>query len=288
MSDAAKGFWVLVLSCVVWGLSGIYYKALSGVAPLEVLAHRTLWSMVFIGLVQLAKGRLALTAQLLGSRLVLRVFAAAAVISVNWFGFIWAVHNGHAIEASFGYYIFPLLMVLLGRAAFGETMTRAQWLAVGVAAVGVAVLGVGLGVTPWISLALAVTFGTYGLFKKRLSVGSATSVLSETILLAPFALGVLWIYHDLPGRHFGDDLNTSAMLAFSGVMTGGPLMMFSYAAQRVRMATVGLVQYLNPTLQFLTASILFLEPVTPWHVAALALIWLAIALYTAVTLRFRR
>lgn len=285
MSDAAKGFWILVLTCVVWGLSGIYYKALSGVAPLEVLAHRTLWSMLFIALVQLAKGRLGLVAGALRSPVIL---VAAVMISINWFMFIWSVHNGKAIEASFGYYIFPLVAVLLGRIVLGERLSRAQWGAIGLATLGVAVLGVGLGVTPWISLVLAGTFGAYGLLKKRLSFGSATSVLGETILLAPVAIGVLWIYHGQEGRHFGDDLQTSAMLAFSGVMTGGPLMMFSYAAQRVRMATVGLVQYLNPTLQFATASFLFLEPVTPWHVAALALIWLAIALYTAVTLRFRR
>lgn len=292
MTEAAKGTMAMVLACTVWGLSGLYYKAISEVPPLEVLAHRTLWSLVFLGVVLALRGLLGELVAALRSRTVLRLVATALTISANWFVFIWSVQNGHAIEASFGYYIFPLVAVALGRLVIGEDMSRAQWAAVALAAAGVAVLGLGLGVAPWIPLILATTFGAYGLIKKRLSIGSAVSVLGETLLLAPAALAVLWGMHagwlgDGTGGHFGRDLGHSAMLAFSGVLTGGPLMLFSYAAQRVRMATVGLVQYLNPTLQFAVAALAFGEAVTVWHMIALGLIWAAIAIYSALSLHAR-
>ena len=292
MQESTKGTVAMVLACVVWGLSGLYYKALSEVPPLEVLAHRTLWSMVFLGVVLALKGRLGELVSALRSSAIWRLLATAVLISVNWFVFIWSVQEGHAIEASFGYYIFPLVAVALGWMVIGEEMSRGQWASVALAGTGVAVLGLGLGVAPWIPLILAATFGAYGLIKKRLSIGSAVSVLGETLLLAPAAFAVLWALHegwmgDGQGGHFGREIGQSVMLAFSGVLTGGPLMLFSYAAQRVRMATVGLVQYLNPTLQFAVAALAFGEPVTIWHAIALGLIWAAIAIYSALSLRAR-
>lgn len=286
MSEAAKGFWGMVLACVVWGLSSLYYKALAHVPPLEVLSHRTLWSLVFFGAVLLAQGRLCtLVAALRGRGLPVLGFSAL-MISANWFLFIWSVQNGRAMEASLGYYIFPLVAVLIGVIGFAERLRRLQLVAVVLAALAVLVLTWGLGMAPWIALLLAVTFGLYGMVKKHLAVGPVVSVTAEVALLAPLA--GLWLIGvhggfwgaDNAGAWFGRDAGTSLMLAFSGVMTGGPLMLFSYAAQRVRMATVGLVQYVNPTLQFLCAVLAFGEPFTPWHQAAFALIWLALALYS--------
>ncbi|SOB99519.1 EamA family transporter RarD [Rhodobacter maris] len=291
MKETTKGFWAIVAACVVWGLSGIYYKALSEVPPAEVLAHRTLWSAVLLGGVVMAQGRGgALVAALTGRALRVLV-VAAVVISINWFGFIWSVQNGRAVEASLGYYIFPLVAVALGMAVFGERMGRAQGVAVAIAAAAVGYLTWALGAAPWIALLLAATFGLYGLIKKRLAVPPVVSVLAEVVILTPLALSFLAAQHigafglAPHSGAFGNDLGHSLMLVFSGVMTGGPLMLFSYAAQRVRLATLGLVQYLNPTLQFLVAVVVFAEPFTAAHAVAFPLIWGALALYSAATLR---
>lgn len=297
MTEAVKGFWAMVLACVVWGLSSLYYKALDHVPPLEVLSHRTLWSLVFFGAVLALQGRLGALGGALRGRGVLVLLFSALMISANWFVFIWSVQNGHAMQASLGYYIFPLVAVLIGVLGFGERLGRVQQAAVALAVLAVVVLTLGLGTAPWISLVLAVTFGLYGMVKKRLAVGPVVSVTAEVALLAPLA--AIWLagVHEgwwseaggatLPpfGGWFGHDARTSAMLAFSGVLTGGPLMLFSFAARRVRMATVGLVQYLNPTLQFLCATLAFGEPFTPWHRAAFGLIWAALALYSWAAFR---
>ncbi|MBZ4022854.1 protein RarD [Rhodobacter sp. TJ_12] len=291
MQETTKGFWAIVAACVVWGLSGIYYKALSEVPPAEVLAHRTLWSALFLGAVVAVQGRGAVLLAALRGRNLHFLALSATVISINWFGFIWSVQNGHAVEASLGYYIFPLVAVALGMAVFGERMGRAQGFAVALAAAAVGYLTWALGAAPWIALLLATTFGLYGLVKKRLDVAPVVSVLAEVVILAPLAIAWLAAKHygwfgQMPGSGaFGRDLAHSAMLAFSGVMTGGPLMLFSYAARRVRMATLGLVQYLNPTLQFVVAVALFAEPFTAAHAVAFPLIWGALALYSAASLR---
>lgn len=291
MSDTVKGFWAIVAACTVWGLSGMYYKMLAAVPPLEVLAHRTLWSLVFFGAVLIAQHRVGALAAALRGRNLGILAISALVISINWFGFIWSVQNGHAVEASLGYYIFPLVAVVLGLAVFGERLDRLQGAAVALAALAVGGLTWGLGAAPWMALLLAGTFGAYGLIKKRLDLGPVVSVTAEVALLAPFALGLLLALHYgafglAPGSgHFGADWRESALLAFSGVLTGGPLMLFSYAARRVRMATLGLVQYLNPTLQFAVAVLVFGEPLTQWHAMAFPLIWGALALYSLASLR---
>lgn len=291
MTEAAKGLVAMVSACVVWGLSSIYYKALSDVPPLEVLCHRTLWSFVLFGLILAAQGRLSALAAAFGGRNGLVLAFSAAVVSVNWFVFIWAVQSGRATEASLGYYVFPLVAVVIGMLAFGERLGRLQAVAVALATVAVGVLFWGLGAKVGIVLALAFSFGLYGLAKKYLPVGPVVSVTAEVAILTPLALVCLAGLHagwwGPQGRvgHFGRDAATTAMLVFSGVLTAGPLILFSYAARRVRLATVGLVQYLNPTLQLFCAVLLFAEPLTRWHVAALGLIWPALVLYSYASLR---
>lgn len=290
MSEQTKGLWALIAACATWGVSGLFYKMLAAVPPLEILAHRTLWSLVFFGLVLLARGGLAELGRALSSRWVGVVAIAAVVISLNWFGFIWSVQNGHAMEASLGYYIFPLVAVGLGVAFLRERMTPSQALAVALAAAAVLWLTWSVGRVPWIALFLAGTFGIYGLVKKRLPLTSTVSVAAEVVLLAPLALGFLlaehfgWGMAARPGA-FGSGLQTTLMLMFSGVLTGLPLMMFSYATQRVRLSTVGLVQYLNPTLQFVVALLAFGEPLTHAHAVAFPLIWAALAIYSVASLR---
>ena len=281
MTDGARGVAAVFGACSVWGLSAIYYKMLDHVPPLEVLAHRTLWSLVFFAGILMLQGRLRLVPQALGTRRgALVIGAAAVVISTNWFMFISAIQWGRATEASLGYFTFPLASVLLGIVFFGERLGRAQGFAVALAALALALLTLGLGAAPWIALVLAVSFGLYGVVKKSLSVGPVVSVTAEVLLLSPIALVILWQMHAAGGGYFGHDLGDSVLLAISGPLTAIPLVLFSYAARRLRLATLGLLQYFNPTLQFLVATLLFREVFTGWHAAAFVLIWLALAIYT--------
>jgi chloramphenicol-sensitive protein RarD len=289
MTEAGKGVAALIAACTVWGLSGLYYKLLAHVPPIEILAHRTIWSLVFFTLVLLAQGRLMqLRAALATPRAIGIVIFAALMISTNWFVFILSIQIGKATEASLGYYLFPLVAVGIGRVIFGERLSRIQAVAVGLAAIAVTVLTLGLGAAPWIALVLSISFGLYGLVKKRLSAGPVVSVTAEVLVLSPIALIVLILAHRGDGGAFGADIADSLMLMFAGVLTAGPLMLFSYASKRVRMGTVGLVQYINPTLQFLVAVMIFSEPFSSWHLIAFALIWAALALYSASSVALER
>ncbi|MCT8160229.1 EamA family transporter RarD [Pseudoruegeria sp. SHC-113] len=297
MTEARKGILAMVAACAIWGLSALYYRLLTHIPPLEVLAHRTLWSLVFFGLVLLAQRRLGEVRSLLVNGQALWLVALASLmISVNWFLFILSIQIGRAVESSLGYYIFPLVAVLLGAGFFGERLSRAQWIAVGLAAFAVLGLTLGLGVAPWISLALAITFGLYGVIKKSLPAGPVVSVTAEVVLLLPLALVWLWGVHvlgweGLTGRNvaaFGQGWRESLLLACAGPMTAGPLILFSYASRRIPLSTLGLVQYLNPTLQFLVAVLVLGEPFTRWHALAFPMIWAALALYTLDAFRQER
>jgi chloramphenicol-sensitive protein RarD len=294
VSEAGKGVLAMVGACTIWGLSGLYYKLLAHVPPLEVLCHRTLWSMVFFGAVLMVQRRAAEVRGVLGRRRVMAVLAVSVLmVSTNWFGFIYAIQAGRALEASLGYYVFPLVAVALGYLVFGERFSRGQAAAIGLAAVAVVVLTAGLGAAPWIALLLAVTFGLYGLIKKQVALGPVISVFLETLWIAPLAgLWLVGLHAGLwadpggrPGAVFGQDLGTGALLMLSGPLTGGPLILFSYAARRVSYASLGLVQYLNPTLQFAVAVAVFGEAFTLWHAVAFPLIWAALALYSGETWR---
>ncbi|PIE11163.1 MAG: protein RarD [Rhodobacterales bacterium] len=282
--SAKLGILAMIGACTIWGLSGMFYAQLRHVPALEVLSWRTGASAVFFVLVLAVQGRLRSLPPAFAPRRAGRVALAALFISTNWFGFIFSIQAGHAVEASLGYYIFPLVAVLLGRLLFGEALGPLQWVAVGLAALAVTVLTWGLGVPPWIALMLAGTFAAYGVLKKGLDLGPVVSVTAEVLMLLPLAL--YWAFAQGHGFHW--DGRTLALLLASGPITGGPLILFSYAARRVRLSTVGLIQYMNPTLQFLVAVLVFREPFTPWHMIAFPMIWAALALYSAVSLRGSR
>lgn len=285
MTESGKGVLAMVGACSIWGLSALFYRLLADVPPLEVLAHRTVWSLVVFGIVLALQTRLAETRiALSGSRKFALVFAAAAMISCNWFFFIFSVQVGRVVESSLGYYIFPLVAVALGGIVLRERLSKPQLAAVALAALAVVILTAGLGVAPWISLILAVTFGIYGLLKRWVDAGPVVSVTAEVLVLAPIAVAYLiWLGAD--AGVFGHDLWRSVLLVLSGPMTAIPLIMFSYAAKRASLSTLGLVQYLNPSLQFFVAVVLFGEAVTLWHAIAFPIIWLALALYSWATLR---
>ncbi|MEE9454971.1 MAG: EamA family transporter RarD [Paracoccaceae bacterium] len=293
MREPLKGVLAMVLACSIWGLSSIYYKQLAHVPPFEVLSHRTIWSFVFFGLVLLLQRRLSDIFRIVKAPRTLGFLALSAVmISINWFVFIYAIQIGRAMEASFGYYIFPIVAVAIGVIALKERLSPAQFLAISIAFIAVVILGIGLGNPPWISLILALTFGVYGLIKKQIAVGPVLSVLIEVLILLPIAAFWLFGVHNfgwsitgLAGGVFASNWQDSALLMFSGILTGGPLILLSYAAKRITLTTLGLVQYLNPTLQFLVATFVFAENFTRWHAIAFPLIWIGLAIYSADTWR---
>jgi chloramphenicol-sensitive protein RarD len=284
MTDSTKGFLAMIVACTVWGLSPIYYAQLKHVPPLEILSYRGLWSLAFFVIILGVQRRLPEVKVALFNRKSFALIACAAVmISTNWFGYIFAISTAQGVEASLGYFIFPLVAVVLGRVFFGERLSRAQFAAVLLAGVAVVTLTVGLGVAPWIALMLAGTFGAYGLIKKSLPVGPVVSVTAEVLFLAPLA--ILWLTFAGTGAGSDNAFGTHVLLALSGPLTASPLILFSYAARRARLSTIGLVQYLNPTLQFFCAVVIFSEPFTQWHAIAFPVIWAALALYSISAVR---
>lgn len=298
LTPGAQGIVAMVAASCIWGTSSIYFKAVGDVQPLEMLAHRTLWSAVFMALILGVQGRLGAVRALLADRNErLRAMAAAAFLTVNFLGFIWAIQVGQAVEAGLGYYIFPLFAVALGALVQGERHSAAKWVAVALAALAVGLLTWGLGVAPWIALLLAASFSFYGLTKARMRAGAVVSVAAEVWLLVPIALGFLLGAHFLgwavsfgPGAGgrvavFGTSVGDTLLLMAAGPLTAVPILMFSFATRRVVYAVIGLVQYINPTLQVLVATFVFRELFTVWHGIAFALIWLALGLYSAESLR---
>jgi chloramphenicol-sensitive protein RarD len=287
MTEPQKGALAMVCAFRFWGLSPLYYKLLANVPALEVLTHRTLWSVVFFTVLLALQNRLLYLLPLFRGRIGLVTAFAALMMSVNWFFFIFSVQSGHTVEASLGFYIFPLMAVAIGVLAFGETLRRVQVAAIALALVAVVTLTIGLGVAPWIAFALAITLAGYGAAKRFGAAGPVVSVAAEVLMVLPFAL--LWLGLAHTGRipsslgqsgQFGADLYISGLLIFSGILTATPLILFSYAAKRVSMTTFGLIQYLNPSLQFLCAVLVFAEPFTFWHKIAFPLIWAALVLYS--------
>ncbi len=281
MTEHLKGAIAMIIACTVWGLSAIYYKQLSETPPIEVLCHRTIWSVVAFTLFLRLQNRLQeLKIVFRNRKLVQTLFWAAAMISTNWFFFIWSVHNDRATEASFGYYIFPLVAVVFGLFFFNERLSLMKWVSVVLATIAVLILAISQNILPFIALVLSITFGIYGMLKKQISLGPVLSVTSEVILLLPVAI-ILLLYWHLDGTgSFGTNITTTSLLIFSGPMTAVPLMLFSYAARRVQMTSLGIIQYLNPSLQFFVALFIFLEPFGLWHAVAFGLIWLALFIYS--------
>lgn len=289
MSEAAKGLVAIVIASAIFGFSSLYYKLLDGVPPVEILAHRSVWSCVALLLILAVRGRLNDMVRCFHTRRgALITLSASVLISVNWLGFILAIHSGRALQASLGYYIFPLVAVLLGMVMFGDRLRPLQLSAVTLACVAVGTLIFGLGIVPYLALLLAITFGLYGAIKRGQTADVMASVGAEVCLIAPVALTFLLWLHLMAGGDdtgqgrgaFGDDPWLTALLMMSGPLTAAPLLLFSYAAQRISMPTLGLVQYLNPTLQFLCAVLIFGEIVTPWHMVAFVLIWIGLAIYS--------
>ncbi len=286
---AASGLVSALAAYVSWGLFPVYFHALAEVPPFEILAHRVLWSLGFLTLLLSALSRWgAVTEILRRPRRLATLALTALLVSSNWVIFIWAVGNGHVLESSLGYFINPLVNVLLGVLVLGESLTRRQVGAVLLAAAGVLALVVASGRVPWISLSLAITFGLYGLLRKRAAIDAVGGLFVETLLLAPLA--ALWLLRlGLAGAgHFAPGTRLSWLLAASGAITALPLIWFASGVQRLRLSTAGLLQYAAPTLQFACAVALYGEPFTRAHALAFGCIWTSLAIYSAEALQAAR
>jgi chloramphenicol-sensitive protein RarD len=280
---AHAGLYAAVAAFVIWGLFPLYLKPLADVPALQVMAHRVVWCCLLVFAWLAIRGELGAVRSALanpGTRV--RLMASATLISVNWLIYVWAVANDHVVDASLGYFINPLLNVVLGVFVLHERLNRAQWVAVGLAALGVVYLAVVTGRPPWIAISLALSFGFYGLLRKVVAVDSVPGLASETLLLSPFAIALLaWVEFNGSGAFGHASSVTNALLVGSGLVTALPLALFAFGARLIPFSTLGLLQYLGPTLQFLIGVLVFHEPFPAARAVGFVMIWSALALYAA-------
>ena len=268
-----------------WGVLPLYFKAVASVPSLEVLAHRVVWSLGFLVVLTLARGRWREFAALFRSRRTqLTLMVTTVLIATNWGVFIWAVANGRLVEASLGYFITPLVNVLLGFVFLRERLRPVQLVAVVLAAAGIVWITVHLGRMPLISVTLAVSFGFYGLLRKQVPASGIQGLTAETLMLAPVAVGwMVWRAWQGELVFFHSTLQLDVLLFLAGVITALPLIWFAEGARRLRLATMGFLQYLAPSFQLFLAVVAFGEPFTRDHGVSFGLIWVALGLYTADT-----
>ncbi len=265
-----------------WGIMPIFFRQLASVPALEIIAHRVIWAVPLLIAIMAVRRQLGEYRDVLARWALLRwMLASAALISVNWLIYVWAVNNAHILAASFGYYLNPLLNILMGTVFLRERVNRTQLVAIAIAFIGVAVMGAGALDTLWISLSLAASFCIYGLVRKMAPVGAVPGLAIETTLILPVALaGAVWFAHSGPSHGWGSDTATTSLLVASGAVTAIPLLLFATAARRMSYTALGFVQYLAPTLQFLCGVMLYDEPLTAARAISFALIWLALAVFS--------
>ena len=290
MPDNRRGLLLGAGAYTLWGAFPLYWTLLQPAGAVELLAHRIAWSsvtmLVVVVLLRRTDGLRALVAD---RRTRLILVGAAVVISLNWGGYIWGVNNGRVVETSLGYFINPLVTVLMGVLLLHERLRRLQWVAMGIAALAVVVLTVDYGRPPWVALLLAFSFGTYGLAKKQAGAGAVESLTYETLVLAPIALAyIAWLVATGASTFTVGGPTHSLLVASSGILTAIPLLLFGAAAIRVSMVSLGLLQYLAPTIQFGLGVLVFDEAMPASRWVGFALVWLALVIFTVEALNHRR
>lgn len=281
-----QGFIFGLTAYALWGVLPLYFKALHGVAPTDVVAHRVLWSLPLLAiLIALVGGWQKVRAVAASPRTLAFLSLTALLIGGNWLLYVYAVTNGHILASSFGYYLNPIANVLLGRFVLHERLNRLQWSAVAIAAVGISVLAAGALSQLWISLTLCATFALYGLFRKVVNADAVTGLFVETGLLFPLAL--LWLGFQAASSSavMGASSRDTVLLLLAGIVSTTPLILFTAAARKLAYSTLGMLQFIAPTLQFLIAVLLYGEPFTRAHAIAFAMIWAALILYVTALLR---
>lgn len=274
----------------LWGLAPLYWKQLAGINSLELIAHRHVWSLVLLLALISAQGGFGAVRDAIRSARGFAInFLSATLLTANWLIYVWGVNTGHVVECSLGYFLVPLVNVAAGRFVLHEHLRRAQWIAIGCAAFGVAVMIAQLGRPPWIALVLAATWGAYSLLRKQSPLGSLTGLTVETLLLAPFAIGfLLWQHHTGVGALGRVDLRAQLFVLSAGIITAIPLLLFAYSARRIRLSTLGLLQYLAPTVQLMIGVWVYHEPFARSRALGFVFIWAGLALYTADNLLAQR
>jgi chloramphenicol-sensitive protein RarD len=281
--EAGAGALAATGSFLFWGLVPVYWKQMQAIAAPELITHRIVWSLVFLlGVMAWQGGFAELPATFRHPRLLALNLLSSVLLAANWTIYVWAVNTGHVIESSLGYFLVPLGNVALGSLLFHERLRRLQWAAIALAALGVGVLLVRLGHAPWIALSIAATWSGYGLLKKQSALGAITGLAIETLLLFPLAAGLLlWWHHTGTGALGRVDAWHHVLVLSVGVVTAVPLLLFAYGAQRIRLTTLGLLQYLAPTVQFLIGYFVYREPFDAARLQAYGLIWCGLAIYSA-------
>ena len=279
---ATGSFFAAAASYLLWGLFPLFWHLLAAVEATELIAHRVVWSLLFLLGVVAGQHRLSELVRACREQQNLRVHAMSGVLlTVNWLVYVWGVNSGHVIECSLGYFLVPLINVALGRWLLHERLRKAQLAAIVIAAFGVALMVLRVGRFPWIALTLAVTFGFYGLLRKRSNLGPLVGLTLETLLLVPFAAGYLvWRFAQDRGALGHVGAATTAIILSCGVVTAVPLLLFAKGARGLRMITLGLLQYLAPTCQFLLGWLLYNEPMGEARAGAFLLIWAGLAIYS--------
>ncbi|ULG75226.1 EamA family transporter RarD [Macrococcus brunensis] len=284
MSEQQKGILYAAGSYIIWGVLPLYWKLIGSINSYEILAHRIIWSLVFMILLVVILGKTSelkiQTKRLFGEpKQALSLFIAALVIAINWGLFIWAVSNDHVMQASLGYYINPLMSILLGLIFMKERFTKVEWIAIALAAAGVFYMTLSLGVFPYISVLLAASFAVYGLLKKNIRIDAIYTILLECLFTLPFALIGLVYLKSVNMSHFGMNQD-SFILLFSGALTAIPLILFTAGARRIPLSLIGFLQYIGPTLMLIQSVFLFNEPFTITHLVTFGLIWTGLILYS--------
>lgn len=266
---------------LIWGFLPLYLILVQSVPPFEFVGWRIIWTLPLCLLIVAVRRQFPeLLAALKSPRSLLALAASSVLIGINWFVYIWAIMAGEVFATSIGYYLNPLVNVLLGTLVLGETLSRRQWIAVAIAAVAVALLAAGAVTSLWISLTLGFSFALYGLVRKQVAVGSLPGLTIESAILLPVAGGIAAWYAASPqGSAFGQDAWMSSLIIFSGVVTAVPLLLFAIAARRMDYSTLGFIQYLSPTIVFFLGLFVFHQPLAPAKLASFVLIWVAVAVF---------
>jgi len=266
---------------VLWGIFPVYWKQLQAVAPVEIIAHRIIWSLIFILFIVILSRRYDGVMRGLRSKKAILAYSGAAILlAINWTTYVWAVNAGYVIDASLGYFINPLVSVFLGVIFFRERLRMGQCASVGLATLGVLYLTISYGSPPWIGLVLAFSFGTYGLIKKRASLEAIEGQTLEMMILFFPALAYLMFLESRGTATFGHNGLMSFFLAMGGAVTATPLLMFAAAARRIPLSMIGILQYLAPSLQFSIGLWLYREPFSMVRFTGFSFIWLGLALYS--------
>jgi chloramphenicol-sensitive protein RarD len=283
------GLTAALAAYIVWGFFPLMFLQLEGVDPVLIVAHRIVWSLLVVGAILLLRDRLGEVSQALRDPQVLwRLGASTIFVAINWLTYVWAVENDRVLETSFGYFLNPLVNVLLGMVLLGERQNRWQWVAIAIAAVAMVLQTIGLNGFPWLAVVIAVTFAFYGYFRKTVRVGAAPGLFVETLLLMPLSVG--YIIYTIVAHGLGPHGTAHGWfwLIFLGPATSFTLLLFAYGVQRLRLTTIGIIQYIAPSIQFVLAVTVFEEELNTMRLVSFALIWVSLVIFTMDSIRRAR